>query len=102
MNRFSMVFQRGVGGFEYLHHAQTSRTIIKRSLIVLHTVDKVSRLCSQSLGLFDLWRPHIARAVADQQLVDARPTLYVDSFVVNFDLFVGVKIVPNEHLLLPP
>src|SRR6185369_8928138 len=46
--------------------------------------------------------PHIARAIADQQVVHAFAVLYRDSLVVNLDLLVGFEVVPNHHFLFAP
>ena len=46
-----------------------------------------------------LGAPHIARPVADQQIVDALAVGDLDALVVHLDLLVGLEVVPDEHLV---
>src|SRR2546425_480761 len=64
------------------------------------TLDEMIELDLERLGLLDSGRPHVARAVAHQQFIEAVPVVHLDASVVHLDLFVGLHIVPDQHFLL--
>ena len=68
-------------------------------LALENAVDEISELELQRLGGVHFGRPHIARPIADQQIVDALAVGDLDALVVHLDLLVGLEVVPDEHLV---
>src|SRR5215470_9727188 len=97
---YPALLQRSIGCLQKLDNSPTSLTTIKRLSIIQDTVDKVLCLDSECLCLLDPWRPHVARAIAHQQVIDVLRVCQADPLVVNFDLLVSFKVVPYQHLLL--
>src|SRR6266403_1041625 len=96
----SSSFQGLVGGFQNLDHPQTCRPIIDWCSVVQYAVDEIFKLDFQGLSLLDFWRANISRAIADQQIIDASPISHLHAFIVDFDFFIGLKIIPHQHLFL--
>src|SRR5262249_26650617 len=99
-HRLASLLDRLSSCFQHSYHAQAGSSVIERSRIPGNALVEIRQLGFQSLDLFDLRSPHISRAIADQQLMQILAILDADSFVVNFDFFVRIKIVPHEHFLL--
>src|SRR6266852_2759653 len=60
----------------------------------------VSSPISQPYKLMNLGSPHVAGAIADQQLMQvAGICRHADTLVIDLDLFIGIKIVPDQHFL---
>jgi len=56
----------------------------------------------QRFDLFQTRNPEVAGAIADPQIMIAAGIGTLDAFVIDFDFFVGFKIVPNQHFLFGP
>src|SRR3954451_5327095 len=91
--------QRRLSGFEEIDDRQTSDAIVDRGAIVPDAVDEVIELDLQRLGLFNPRRPHVARAVADQQVVYVVAVRDLHALVVDLDLLVCLEVVPDQHLV---
>src|SRR5438874_8050335 len=65
-----------------------------------NAVDEITELDLERFSLLHAGGPHVARAIAHQQVVDTGPVLLLDALVVYLDLFVGLEIVPHQHLFL--
>ena len=62
---------------------------------------KVSEFEFQRLRVFNLRRPHITGAVADEQIIYTfAGVVHSHAAIVDSDLLVGFQIVPHEHLLV--
>src|SRR5229473_5599961 len=94
--------QRAIGGFEHLDDPGTGDAVIERRQPLCDTLDEIAELGFERLGLLDAWSPHVARAIAHKQLIEALAVAHLDALVVDLDLFVRLQIVPDQHLLLPP
>src|SRR4029453_16223541 len=57
------------------------------------------KLDLERLGLLDLRRPDVAGSIAYEQIVNALAVRDLHTFVVHLDLFVGLEIIPDEHLV---
>ena len=69
--RLAAVSHRFIGGFQDANDAQSGHAVIKGSFIFVDAFQEIGRFGAQRFDLFHLRRPHVAGAVADQQLVQA-------------------------------
>src|SRR5579883_1512559 len=95
----ALLSQRAVGGFEHSHDAQTGHTVVEGPLIAANALHKVGGLKLQSFDLFDIGRPHVAGAVFDELLVHGLSSAHLNAAIVDFQLFVRLEVVPDEHFL---
>src|SRR6476659_2354645 len=93
------IIQRQLDRFKQPHHTEPSRAVANRRLVASHALKEMRELERKRLSLVHFRRPHVTRAVADEQVVDALSTRDVDALVVHLNLFVRFKIVPYEHLV---
>ena len=70
-NDLAALGERAVGGLEHPDHAQAGLAVVERRRAARDAVEEVGELRLQRLGLVHLRRPHVARAVAHEQVVDA-------------------------------
>src|SRR6516225_5271785 len=73
--------------------------VIKWRLSAKYAIDKVVRFLRESFDLLHARHPQITRAIADAQIISGVAAGPLDTFVVNLDLLIGFKIIPDEHLL---
>ena len=87
------------GGFKQTDDTQTGIAAVLRRPVVDDTIEKIPKLEFERFSRIDLWRPHIARAIADQQIVDTLAAADVNAVVsylesqyindITFNLHVG-------------
>src|SRR4051794_16264914 len=79
---------RLVRGLQHLNHAQARFSIIDWRLVFGNALDEIRQFVSKCLGTLQSWRPHVPRAVVDEQVVNAFSAANGYTSVVYFDLFV--------------
>src|SRR4029079_811376 len=99
-HRATVLSHRLARGFEYAHDAQPRLAAGDRPLIALNAAEKMADFRLKCLGQLEPRRPHVARAVTHEHLVDA---FYVcvgngDAAIVHLDLLARFDVVVNDHL----
>jgi len=92
---------RLVSSFEEFNYAQTRTTVVEGHSIIPDAVNEILKFELQSLRLFHSGSPYIPGTVTHQQVIDALAVGHLHSFVIDLDFFVGLEVVPHQHLFLP-
>ena len=100
VNHFAFLLQGTIRGLEHLDNPEAGRAVIDGSSAVANTIDEMIDQKFQGFGLVEPGGPHVTRPIADQQVVDTFLVRDLHPFVIHPDLYVGVQIVPDQHLLL--
>src|ERR1700736_6610230 len=82
LDDLASLLKRLVGSFQHLYHVQSCSPVVKGLLIVQNAIHEVCGFQLQRFHLFHARRPHIARAVADEQLIDS-VAAHLHTLVIN-------------------
>src|SRR5579859_5534882 len=94
LNRPAALLERHRRGFENAQDAQTGDAIRQRALTSANAIQEMRGLDAQAFGHWQLGRPHIAGAIADQQLmgfIGIGAAVQGDALVVDFDLLARLQ-----------
>src|SRR5437016_1186524 len=66
---------------------------------VENAVSEVAHLTSKPLLRGELWNVHISSPILNQDIIDGPARGNFDSFVVDFNFFVGLEVIIYDHPL---
>ena len=95
-----MIAKRFVCGLQHLNDAQPGVPVIDWRLIFENALVEISEFEFECFRVLNLRRQHVARAVANEQIIDTLAVVHVYAAVIDLDLLVGFEVVPHQHLLI--
>src|SRR5688572_16976811 len=82
-DELAAIVQRLFGRFEQADNAQAGLAVVGGCRPLENAIHEVAKLQRQCFGRLDLWGPHVARPVADEQIVDALAVGDLHALVVD-------------------
>src|SRR5262249_41595248 len=88
-----------VHGFKHLHNSQAGSSVIYGRTAIQDAINEILSLDRQCFGVLNAWDPKVACPITNPEVMRAVAIRTLNALIVDFDLFVSLEIIPDEHFL---